>query len=158
MAFRQGHGETFDLIEAARARLAADPACTGRVGVIGFCMGGSFALLAAPRGFDACCSFYGALPTGPDVLANACPVMASYGGRDSSLVGAAEKLEKALTAYGIDHDIHVYPDAGHSFMNDEQVAPLFLRLVTPGMHAAPEPASAEHAWGRIEAFFGEHLR
>jgi carboxymethylenebutenolidase len=54
-AFRSlnaGRGRAFDDIDSARAQLLNDDDCSGSVGIIGFCMGGGFALLAASRGFD----------------------------------------------------------------------------------------------------------
>ncbi|MDT5214481.1 MAG: carboxymethylenebutenolidase, partial [Mycobacterium sp.] len=77
-----GGGSAVDAIVAARDQLAADPRCTGMVGSIGFCLGGGFCLQLAPRGvFDATAPNYGVVPKLPD-LTGACPVVASYGGRD----------------------------------------------------------------------------
>src|SRR6185312_4599650 len=74
---RAGSGQAFDVLDATRALLAGRPDCTGKVGVIGFCMGGGFALLCAPRGeYSAAAVNYGEVPADAEaVLAGACPVV-----------------------------------------------------------------------------------
>lgn len=158
-ALRRGSGPAFDDIETARQMLVDDARSTGRVGVIGFCMGGGFALALAGRpGWSAAAANYGMLPSGPGALDGACPIVASYGGRDRSMPGAAEKLEQALTARGVPHDVKEYPAAGHSFLNPAESGPWYMApLATFVLHAGPEPESARDAWARIENFLGEHL-
>lgn len=159
-ALRSGHGRAFQDIAAARQWLIDREDATGDVGIIGFCMGGGFALMcAAPsRGFQVSSVNYGQLPPTPEVLQGACPVVASYGARDRGNEEVPAKLEYHLTRLGVPHDVKQYPNAGHAFLNDDDIGPWWLQPLFRLGHAGPEPESAADAWRRIDAFFGEHLR
>lgn len=149
-------GRAMDDLLACRDILLAREDTTSSVGVVGFCMGGGFALALAPKGFDASAPFYGILPRQIDAaMEGTCPVVASFGKKDPSLRGAGPKLEKVLQDKGVEHDVKVYPDAGHSFANDmgSGVLPTVMRIAGFGYHRE----SAEDAFERVFTFFGDHL-
>ena len=158
-ASRSGAGEAYEDIEAARHWLTERADCTGRIGIIGFCMGGGFALLSAPRyDFAAASVNYGDVPKDAvDRLAGACPIVASYGKRDPELKGRAQRLETALTALNIEHDIKEYPNVGHSFMNRINAGPV-LGPLTKFVRMNYDHPSTEDAWRRILEFFDAHIR
>jgi carboxymethylenebutenolidase len=153
---RAQSGPAFDALDAARGFLAARADCTGRTGVIGFCLGGGFALLCAPReGFAVASVNYGEVPKDAErALAGACPLVGSYGGRDMMGTSHPERLQRALTVLEIPHDVKVYPGSGHRFMTETSGASAVLAKVA---RVSYQRSDAADAWQRIFAFFGEHL-
>lgn len=155
-------------VQAAVDTLAlAKPTRARRTGVVGFCMGGMYALLAACqcRGLSASTCFYGLLshehgilhaPGGLDPrlkpvqpLAAApdlrCPLLAFYGDQDEFIpVADVERLRGQLAQADAPSEIVLVPGAGHAFMNDTRPA-------------AFRPDHAKQAWSRTLAFLREHL-
>lgn len=115
-----------------------------RMGAIGFCLGGGFAIAWActDSRLKAIAPFYGTNPRPLDVVKRLCPVVGSYPGQDFT-ARAGRALDTALGNYDISHDIKIYPGAHHSFFNNE------LRSY--------DPAAAADSWHRVLDFFADKL-
>jgi carboxymethylenebutenolidase len=115
-----------------------------RMGAIGFCMGGGFAIAWActDSRLKAIAPFYATNPRPLTVAKRLCPVVGSYPQGDFT-ERAGRALDRALASYDIAHDIKVYPDTGHSFFNDKR--------------RNYNDQAADDAWRRVLEFFGEQL-
>ena len=138
-------------ITATHAHLISMPACTGKVGAVGFCLGGSLAFAAAARsrvdgmGPDAAVSYYG---SGNNALLGVldqveCPVLFHYGTTDPFIPeDQIVEVEHAIAGRtGLTLERY---DAGHAFSNWD----------APSMY---QPEAAELAWARTLEHFATHL-
>jgi carboxymethylenebutenolidase len=133
-------------LKAALSVLAEQPSVDReRLGAIGFCMGGGFAIAWAciDDRLKAVAPYYGTNPRPLSAVARSCPLVGSYPERDFT-ARSARKLETELERHGIPHDVKIYAGARHSFFNDRS--------------RAYDPAASENSWRRTLAFFEEHVR
>lgn len=117
-----------------------------KVGVMGFCMGGAYALAAAAHDakLSACVPFYGIPPeTRADVTRIRAPVLGHYAQHDEwCSPDRVAALEQKLKDAGVPVEFHRY-DASHAFFNDTRKV------------YAPEPART--AWRRTVDFLRAKL-
>lgn len=96
----------------------------GKVGVVGFCMGGQLALFAATKNAEvgACIDFYGVHPeVKPDFAQLTCPVLGFFGGQDTFVTREhARALAQRIQEAGQKAEFHVYDEVGHAFFNDSR--------------------------------------
>jgi carboxymethylenebutenolidase len=137
-----------DNLRQAREFLATQHGAT-KIGVIGWCFGGAWALrtaLALGDGVDATVVYYGRLVTGEAELRKLqSPLLGIFGGADEGIpVESVQAFEQTLARLGKSASIHIFAGAAHAFAN-----PSGTRY---------DAAAAEDAWGKTLAFFAEHLR
>ena len=147
MALRIDQAEK-DLRGAVQYLLNHDAVTGGKVGTIGFCMGGALSLYAASKNeqVGACVVFYGIHPNvKPDLPNLKAPVLGIYAENDSSTPPAlVRELEQKLRALGKSVEVHIYPGTDHAFFNDTR----------PSVY---NRQAAEDAWRRTVEFFAKHL-
>ena len=127
-----------------------------RIGIVGFCVGGRIAYLAATScpGLSAASVYYGGrilIPFGEgpapvDLTKNInIPVMGNFGGKDTNPSPAdVAKIEAELKKNGKTYDFKSYPVAGHGFNCDER--------------ASYHEASAKDAWSRTLSWFNRYVK
>jgi carboxymethylenebutenolidase len=153
---KTGQGRSVeDLLDARQWLSTREFADSNRIAVIGFCMGGGFALILAKTGlFRVSAPFYG---KAPDRLDGACPIVASYGARDKPTAPEIEKIRSEVQRLQIPNDLKLYPNAGHNFMNRAPNALLgFVSSISP-VHGGYDPAVAGDAKDRVLAFLKAHI-
>ncbi|MGK2863920.1 MAG: dienelactone hydrolase family protein [Chitinophagaceae bacterium] len=130
---------------AAYEHLNGHEACTGKVGVVGFCFGGWISNMMAVKipGLDAAVPFYGGQPPVETVGNIQAPLLIHFAGLDTRVNEGWPEYEAALKAAGKDYTAHIYPAVNHGFHND----------TTPRY----DKAAAELAWQRTVDFFKKHL-
>jgi carboxymethylenebutenolidase len=139
-------------IRAAHAHLLGMPECTGKIGAVGFCLGGALAFTAATRsrvdgrGIDAAVCYYGSAINGmlDQVGGLACPSLFHYGSLDAFITPEQINEVEAAVQGRPGVEFHRYA-AGHAFSNWD----------APSMY---DEAAADEAWARTLDFFARHLR
>ncbi len=126
--------------------LKSHPECSGKIGVVGFCFGGSMSNTLAVRLPDlaAAVPFYGGQPAAADVSKIKAQLFIHYAGMDERVNSGWPAYETALKANGVGYTTHIYPGTNHGFHND----------TTPRY----DEAAAKLAWDRTIEFFNKTLR
>lgn len=138
----------FEDIVASALWLKGREDCTGKIGITGFCYGGSVSNQMAVRlGSDlaAAVPFYGGAPADADVAKIKAAIQVQHGGLDARLVAGWPAYEAALLAAKIPHEGHIYPDCVHGFFND----------ATPERY---NEAAAHDAWNNMIGWFNTYVR
>jgi carboxymethylenebutenolidase len=130
---------------AATAHLLGQPDSNGKLGVVGFCYGGSMSNLLATRlpNLAAAAPFYGGAPPLDRVPAIKAELLLHFAATDERVNASWPAYEEALKKAGVKYQAHVYPNTQHGFNND----------TTPRYDAA----AAKLAWARTLELFRRTL-
>jgi carboxymethylenebutenolidase len=132
---------------AAANWLKARPESNGKLGVVGFCFGGTVTNALAVRmgsELSAAVPFYGGQPNADDTAKIKAPLLLNYGELDTRITSGWPAFDAALTANHVTHEGYVYKGANHGFHND----------TTPRY----DEAAAKLAWQRTLDWFNKYLR
>lgn len=145
LMFSSLNNGSLDDLKSSLTYLAQQPGVDAeRLGAIGFCMGGSFAIAwaTADNRLKAIAPYYAANPRPFEAVERLCPVVGSYPGKDFT-TPQGQKLDIELERYNIAHDIKIYPGAKHSFFNDTG--------------KSYDEKAAKDSWERVMSFFKEYV-
>ena len=136
----------FEDFVASAAWLKDRPDCSGKIGAVGFCFGGTTVNNLAVRLPDlaAAVAFYGRQPSAEDVAKIKAPLLLHYASLDTRITEGWPAYEAALKANHVTYTGYVYEGANHGFHND----------TTPRY----DEAAAKLAWQRTLDFFNKYLR
>ncbi len=145
LAPADGIDDLLSTISWIKTQKAANPS---RIGVTGFCMGGSYATLlpCVSRDIKAAAPFYGEIPPDEKLRELNCPIFYAYGENDGWIQRAdVDRLAAALKSFGKKGEVKVYAGCSHGFFNDTR----------KDVYAA---AAARDAWTRTLKLFDENLK
>ena len=141
MQRKRDRNEMLEDVIAAYEFLNSNEACTGNVGVVGFCFGGWISNMMAvllPE-LGAAVPFYGGQPSAEETAKIKAPLLIQYAELDTRVNAGWPDYETALKQNNVEHTVFIYPEVNHGFHND----------TTPRY----DEAAAQLAWKRTVQFF-----